>query len=201
MFAQTIPPPSLEWPEVRTESYHRERSGLPPSPEGTARLGSLAAWGRSRGSLLSSHAATRSLAAGSERCVRVARRDGAEDVATFSLVRGCNPSPLSGESWFTSSGPSAHARPVALSTTWIGRWAMPPKGPTGFYVQVTSSRSLLLRGELDMSTAPDLQEKIDEILVPGRPIFLDLAQLTFLDSTGILCFVRAGGEPAIRSCC
>src|SRR5262245_26849096 len=72
-----------------------------------------------------------------------------------------------------------------------------PQGPTGFYVQVTGPGRLLLRGELDMSTVRDLEEKIDEILVPGRPLTLDLAQLRFLDSTGIQCIVRAGARTGL----
>jgi anti-anti-sigma regulatory factor len=45
-----------------------------------------------------------------------------------------------------------------------------------------------------MATVEDLQDKIDEIMVPGQPIALDLAQLTFLDSSAIHCFIRAGAE-------
>jgi anti-anti-sigma factor len=71
---------------------------------------------------------------------------------------------------------------------------MPPRGPTGFYVGVTPAGALLLRGELDMATVQDLQDKIDEIMVAGQPIVLDLAQLTFLDSSAVHCFVRAGAE-------
>jgi len=61
----------------------------------------------------------------------------------------------------------------------------------GFYVQVGPSGALLLRGELDIATIQDLQDKIDEVLVRGQPVVLDLAQLTFLDSSAIHCFLRA----------
>jgi anti-anti-sigma factor len=71
---------------------------------------------------------------------------------------------------------------------------MSPEGPTGFHVGVTPAGALLLRGELDMLTVQDLQDKIDEIMVPGQPIVLDLAQLTFLDSSAAHCFIRAGAE-------
>ena len=71
---------------------------------------------------------------------------------------------------------------------------MSPNGPTGFRVEVAPAGSLLLRGELDMSTVQDLQDKIDEVMVPGQPIVLDLAQLTFLDSSAIHCFIRACAE-------
>jgi anti-anti-sigma factor len=77
---------------------------------------------------------------------------------------------------------------------------MSPEGPTGFYVEVTPAGNLLLRGELDMATVQDLQDKIDGIMVPGQAIVLDLAQLTFLDSSAIHCFVRAeadSGHPVV----
>jgi anti-anti-sigma factor len=67
-------------------------------------------------------------------------------------------------------------------------------------VLVDSSATLLLRGELDMATVQDLQDKIDEILVPGQPVILDLAQLTFIDTSAIHCLVRtweASGHPVL----
>jgi anti-anti-sigma factor len=71
---------------------------------------------------------------------------------------------------------------------------MSPEGPTRFYVKATPPGALVLRGELDMATVQELQDKIDEIMVPGQPIVLDLAELTFLDSSAVHCFVRAGAE-------
>ena len=41
-----------------------------------------------------------------------------------------------------------------------------------------------------MATVQDLQDKIDGIMVPGQAIVLDLAQLTFLDSSAIHCFCQ-----------
>jgi anti-anti-sigma factor len=67
---------------------------------------------------------------------------------------------------------------------------MPARGPTAFYVEIRPDGSLHLRGELDVATVQDLQDKIDEILVSGQPIILDLAQLMFLDSSAIHCFIR-----------
>jgi len=40
----------------------------------------------------------------------------------------------------------------------------------------------------------DLQDRIDGIMVPGQAIVLDLAQLTFLDTSAIHCFIRAEAE-------
>ena len=69
-----------------------------------------------------------------------------------------------------------------------------------FHVEVTPAGNLLLRGELDMATVQDLQDKIDSIMVPGQAIVLDLAQLTFLDTSAIHCFIRAeagSGHPVV----
>ena len=56
------------------------------------------------------------------------------------------------------------------------------------------------RGELDLATVQDLQDSIDEILVPGQPVILDLAQLTFMDTSAIHCMIRtwdATGHPVL----
>ena len=67
---------------------------------------------------------------------------------------------------------------------------MSVNGPTGFFVMLQPSGVLPLRGELDLATVQDLQDSIDEILVPGQPIILDLAQLTFLETSAIHCMIR-----------
>jgi anti-anti-sigma factor len=78
--------------------------------------------------------------------------------------------------------------------------AMSANGPAGFFVLLQPSGVLLLRGELDLATVQDLQDAIDEILVPGEPIILDLAQLTFLETSAIRCLIRNGaksGHPVV----
>jgi anti-anti-sigma factor len=77
---------------------------------------------------------------------------------------------------------------------------MPRSGPGAFYVELGPEGSLMLRGELDLATVQDLQEKIDEIMVPGKPVIMDLAQLTFLDSSAIHLFIRtcaSSGHPVV----
>jgi anti-anti-sigma factor len=77
---------------------------------------------------------------------------------------------------------------------------MPDRGPSAFYVEITPGGSLMLRGELDLATVQDLQEKVDEIMVPGQPVVMDLAQLTFLDSSAIHLFIRTcatSGHPVV----
>ena len=58
-------------------------------------------------------------------------------------------------------------------------------------------------GELDISTAPDLQDALAELTDAPRRVVVDLSDLEFCDSTGLSVFVRAknstddaGGDPA-----
>ena len=47
-------------------------------------------------------------------------------------------------------------------------------------------------GELDMATAPQLQDQISDLLEKGRNrLVFDLAEVSFCDSTGLSVFVRA----------
>ncbi|MEV4753567.1 STAS domain-containing protein [Micromonospora sp. NPDC049559] len=47
-------------------------------------------------------------------------------------------------------------------------------------------------GELDMATAPQLQDQITDLLDKGRAkLIFDLAEVSFCDSTGLSVFVRA----------
>lgn len=56
---------------------------------------------------------------------------------------------------------------------------------------------LRLAGELDMSTAPELNAVIDRLLATGeRRLLVDLAELTFCDSTGIAAFLRGDNASA-----
>jgi anti-sigma B factor antagonist len=64
-------------------------------------------------------------------------------------------------------------------------------------------RAFMVRGELDMNTAPLLEEKLEGALAgSATAIMLDLCECEFIDSTGIALIVRtwqrldreAGGE-------
>ncbi|HEX7059659.1 MAG TPA: STAS domain-containing protein [Solirubrobacterales bacterium] len=49
-----------------------------------------------------------------------------------------------------------------------------------------------VRGELDMSTASELEKSLEDALAqPGTSIMLDLSECEFIDSTGIALIVRA----------
>jgi anti-sigma B factor antagonist len=52
-------------------------------------------------------------------------------------------------------------------------------------------RAFTVRGELDMSTAPELERCLEEALSdPAASILLDLSACEFIDSTGIALIVR-----------
>ncbi|MFC4147830.1 STAS domain-containing protein [Micromonospora mangrovi] len=60
-----------------------------------------------------------------------------------------------------------------------------------------ASAHLRLTGELDMSTAPELNAAIDRLAADGvREFLVDLTELIFCDSTGIAAFVRGDNHAA-----
>jgi anti-anti-sigma factor len=72
--------------------------------------------------------------------------------------------------------------------------------PDNFTVRSGPTGALVLAGELDVATIQELQDKIDEVLVPGQPIVLDMVDLTFMDSSAMHCLVRtfeATGRPVV----
>lgn len=58
---------------------------------------------------------------------------------------------------------------------------------------------LRLSGELDIATAPQLDARLARVLAerPG-PVVIDLTQLSFLDSTGLACFLKASVQAPDR---
>jgi anti-anti-sigma factor len=67
-------------------------------------------------------------------------------------------------------------------------------GPAPFSVSVEDAqgRSLVTaRGELDLATAPQLEEALLPPLREGRVAVLDLRALDFMDSTGVRVIVSA----------
>ena len=49
-----------------------------------------------------------------------------------------------------------------------------------------------MRGELDLSTAPDLERPLEQALDSGEgAVLIDLSECEFIDSTGIALIVRA----------
>jgi anti-anti-sigma factor len=52
-------------------------------------------------------------------------------------------------------------------------------------------RTISVRGELDLSTAPQLEGPLEEALEGEGSVLIDLSQCEFIDSTGIALIVRA----------
>lgn len=58
--------------------------------------------------------------------------------------------------------------------------------------EVDGVRVVAVRGELDLSTAPDLEGPLEEALAGGESsVLIDLTECEFIDSTGIAMIVRA----------
>ena len=53
-------------------------------------------------------------------------------------------------------------------------------------------RVIAVRGELDLSTAPDLEAPLEDAIAAGdTSVLVDLSECEFIDSTGIALIVRA----------
>ena len=53
-------------------------------------------------------------------------------------------------------------------------------------------RIIAVRGELDLSTAPDLEAPLEDAVASGdSSVLVDLSECEFIDSTGIALIVRA----------
>jgi anti-sigma B factor antagonist len=58
---------------------------------------------------------------------------------------------------------------------------------------------LTLTGELDMASAPVLEEKVDALVAAGAvQILVDVAELEFCDSAGLNAFIRGDRQCAAR---
>jgi anti-sigma B factor antagonist len=69
-------------------------------------------------------------------------------------------------------------------------------GPTAFEVRreelEDGINAITVRGELDMSTAPQLEQELERVLAdPGAAVMVDLCDCEFIDSTGIALIVRS----------
>ncbi|MGZ8634898.1 MAG: STAS domain-containing protein, partial [Solirubrobacteraceae bacterium] len=60
--------------------------------------------------------------------------------------------------------------------------------PTGFSISISDRDGcavVVIRGELDLATAPELEGALTERLDAGEDVVVDLRELAFLDSTGL----------------
>jgi anti-anti-sigma factor len=66
--------------------------------------------------------------------------------------------------------------------------------PSGFSISTTERDGgviVLVRGELDLATAPDLEEVVSERMDAGQEVVIDLRELQFMDSSGLRVLVAA----------
>ena len=66
--------------------------------------------------------------------------------------------------------------------------------PTGFSISISDRDGravVVIRGELDLATAPDLEAAIQGRLDDGQDVVVDLRELDFMDSTGLRVLVAA----------
>src|SRR5437763_4286987 len=60
------------------------------------------------------------------------------------------------------------------------------------------SLRLSLTGELDLGSAPQLEDRLARLRVRKSPVRPDLSKLEFIDSTGIHLLIRTVGEARIK---
>jgi anti-anti-sigma factor len=66
--------------------------------------------------------------------------------------------------------------------------------PTGFSISISERDGravVVIRGELDLATAPDLDVALTELQEAGQDVVVDLRELAFMDSTGLRTMVAA----------
>ncbi|HEY0362286.1 MAG TPA: STAS domain-containing protein [Solirubrobacteraceae bacterium] len=66
--------------------------------------------------------------------------------------------------------------------------------PAGFSISISDRDGravVVIRGELDLATAPDLEAAIQGRLDDGQDVVVDLRELDFMDSTGLRVLVAA----------
>jgi len=72
---------------------------------------------------------------------------------------------------------------------------LPAAGRPGFEmrerVEVDGTLRLILRGDLDLPVTGTLSARLEELKAAGRPVRLDLSQLTFIDSSGLQAIIVA----------
>lgn len=67
-------------------------------------------------------------------------------------------------------------------------------------LSIEQSSSIRLVGELDMSSAPELDQVLEAAVEHGGAVLVDLSELTFMDSTGINAFLKAALSLSGRGC-
>jgi anti-anti-sigma factor len=58
----------------------------------------------------------------------------------------------------------------------------------------------MLAGELDLATVPELEARAEQLCAEGRELVLDLSEVAFIDSTGLLAILKTRELCAERGC-
>ena len=67
-------------------------------------------------------------------------------------------------------------------------------------LSIEQGSSIRLSGELDLSSAPELDRVLETAVEHGGAVLVDLSELTFMDSTGINAFLKAALSLSGRGC-
>lgn len=89
----------------------------------------------------------------------------------------------------------------------IGRGAIPPTNErlvlrSNFNIELQHAADCVVvavSGELDLSTAPQLDAELSRALQAGRDLVVDLERVEFMDCTGLSVLVGSAAEAALRS--
>jgi anti-sigma B factor antagonist len=99
-----------------------------------------------------------------------------------------------------SNGLSGEVRDGGAAPPYLQRFEAESRSEQGNTV-------LIVRGEIDVATAPQVQEPLTAAVERGEPVVIDLGECGFIDSTGIAMLVHAdrrlrgpAGEPGIVLC-
>jgi anti-sigma B factor antagonist len=75
--------------------------------------------------------------------------------------------------------------------------------PAGFSLRARAEgdrHTLALAGELDLATGPELERRAEQLCAEGRQLILDLSELAFIDSSGLLAILKTRELCAGRRC-
>ncbi len=74
------------------------------------------------------------------------------------------------------------------------------RGSSVELLSIERTGAIRLTGELDLSTAAELEDVLRAAVEDGGPILVDLSEVTFMDSTGIHAFLGAAASLRGRGC-
>jgi anti-anti-sigma factor len=89
-----------------------------------------------------------------------------------------------------------------ITYNWTdGRSRMMTREPHIFEIHESQAEGWLrlsLTGDLDLGSAPVLEDRLTRLRIRKRPVKLDLSQLDFIDSTGLRSLIRTVGDARLK---